>query len=460
MVNMVHLPLILLQIVSVIQLASATSYCTLKRPESSSNSVTGSDGVPRDGGALRPNEVLATAWYPGWLGDRFPVANLPWSKYSALTYAFGVTTPDVNVISLEESNESLLPQFVAMAHENNVMAFLSIGGWSGSIYFSTAVATPENRTAFVQTILGLVSKYDLDGIDFDWEYPNRQGLECNTISPADSANFLLFLQELRFTTQGTNLFFTAAAGIAPFMGPDGAPMADVSEFAKVLNWVAIMAYDIHGSWSPSAGPNAPLNDTCAPSPQGSAISAVLAWTAAGFPSSQLLLGVAAYGHSFHVDPTALSDALGATGGGEWSHPPFDKSRQPLGDSLDSTSTVGSADQCGVPGTGLPSGVWNFRGLVEKGYLDADGEPRGDAGIRYMWDECSQTPFIYDEITKAVISYDDARSFAAKGNFIKDEGIRGFAMWHAVGDYEDMLVDSIIEAMDVCVEETYNDDDEY
>lgn len=60
----------------------------------------------------------------------------------------------------------------------------------------------------------------------------------------------------------------------------------------------------------------------------------------------------------------------------------------------------------------------------------------------------------------MISYDDARSFAAKGNFIKDEGIRGFAMWHAVGDYEDMLVDSIIEAMDVCVEETYNDDDEY
>ena len=56
----------------------------------------------------------------------------------------------------------------------------------------------------------------------------------------------------------------------------------------------------------------------------------------------------------------------------------------------------------------------------------------------------------------MISYDNARSFAAKGRFIQDEGIRGFAMWHAVGDYENILVDSIIEAMDVCM--TYEDDE--
>ena len=48
-----------------------------------------------------------------------------------------------------------------------VKASLSIGGWTGSQYFSTAVADETNRTAFVQTVLALVTKYDLDGIDFE-----------------------------------------------------------------------------------------------------------------------------------------------------------------------------------------------------------------------------------------------------------------------------------------------------
>jgi chitinase len=45
---------------------------------------------------------------------------------------------------------------------------LSIGGWTGSQYFSTAVATAENRTTFVRAVLDLVKTFDLDGIDFEY----------------------------------------------------------------------------------------------------------------------------------------------------------------------------------------------------------------------------------------------------------------------------------------------------
>ena len=47
------------------------------------------------------------------------------------------------------------------------MAILSIGGWTGSQYFSTAVATPENQTLFVQAALDLVRTYGLDGLEFE-----------------------------------------------------------------------------------------------------------------------------------------------------------------------------------------------------------------------------------------------------------------------------------------------------
>ena len=51
-------------------------------------------------------------------------------------------------------------------------ALLSIGGWTGSIYFSTAVGSPENRTTFVKAVVGLANKYGLDGIDFESVYPS------------------------------------------------------------------------------------------------------------------------------------------------------------------------------------------------------------------------------------------------------------------------------------------------
>jgi chitinase len=44
---------------------------------------------------------------------------------------------------------------------------MSIGGWGGSRFFSTAVATEANRTAFAAAILKVVSQYKLDGIEFE-----------------------------------------------------------------------------------------------------------------------------------------------------------------------------------------------------------------------------------------------------------------------------------------------------
>jgi chitinase len=48
-----------------------------------------------------------------------------------------------------------------------------------------------------------------------------------------------------------------------------------------------MNYDIWGSWSTGIGPNAPLDDSCAPTQAGSAKSAVAAWTGAKFPANQV-----------------------------------------------------------------------------------------------------------------------------------------------------------------------------
>ena len=70
-----------------------------------------------------------------------------------------------------------------------------------------------------------------------WEYPNKQGIGCNIVSANDSANFLSFLQTLRRQKGAGELIISAAVSIVPFAGSDGKPITDVSEFAKVLNYI-------------------------------------------------------------------------------------------------------------------------------------------------------------------------------------------------------------------------------
>ncbi|KAH9477623.1 Chitinase A1 [Psilocybe cubensis] len=435
----------------------AAPHCNLVPPTRPSlTAQTGSSGSIADG-----MDVVATGWYPGWLGSQLPPNEISWTKYSALTFAFATTTPDPSVIALDDESAALLPTFVNEAHNNCVDALLSIGGWTGSIYYSTAVGSADNRTTFVKAILDLVNTYALDGIDFDWEYPSRQGIGCNTISDDDSANFLSFLEELREDPVGADLTLTAAVGLTPFAGPGGIPLSDVSAFADVLDHIAIMNYDVWGAWSTDVGPNAPLNDSCAAVQAGSATSAVKAWTDAGFPASKanislisnvealsnscelfhakIVLGVAAYGHSFHV---ATNDALDNAGNLAL-YPPFDKSQQPLGDS-DIPGAPPSEDECGNP-VGV-SGTFNFNGMVAAGFLDTNGNAA--AGIDYRFDNCSQTPFVYDPNNQTMISYDDQTSFAAKGRFIDENGLAGFAIWHVAGDYNDTLLNAISDALDL------------
>ena len=55
---------------------------------------------------------------------------------------------------------------------------------------------------------------------------------------------------------------------------------------------------------------------------------------------------------------------------------------------------------------------------------------------------SMQPYVYNSTSQVFVSYDDTRSFEAKGTFIQSRGLRGFAVWEATGDRDDMLVNSI------------------
>src|SRR6185295_4583192 len=73
---------------------------------------------------------------------------------------------------------------------------ISIGGWTWSKNFSDATLTDSSTKNFVLSAVDIVSKYNLDGIDIDWEYPGMIG-DSNMFRPEDKQHYTNLFKELR-----------------------------------------------------------------------------------------------------------------------------------------------------------------------------------------------------------------------------------------------------------------------
>ncbi|KAK4055771.1 hypothetical protein OIV83_000318 [Microbotryomycetes sp. JL201] len=248
--------------------------------------------------------MVAGGYYADWTYEDLPINKIDFDRYDLINFSFAVPTSTYDVEFLGWNSDQLLRQLVAAAHARNKKVLIAIGGWSSSQYFSDAVLS-RNRATFVQNIARMVSNYGVDGVDIDWEYPGTQGASGNVVRSVDTANFLLFLQDLR-TALGSKMHISSCATQRAFIGADGSPLADVKAFAKVLDAVLVMNYDVWGA-SAYPGPNAPLKNACPNSmqPNANMQSSIDAWTAAGMPANKIYMGVPAYGYVSASTATSL-----------------------------------------------------------------------------------------------------------------------------------------------------------
>ncbi|KAH9853558.1 glycoside hydrolase [Lenzites betulinus] len=428
-------------------------------------------------------------YYPDWAGETFPPEKIDFTRFDWVDFAFAVPGAAFG-LSWDGADDApaLLARVVALAHAAGKKVKLSVGGWDGSRYFSAAAATPEGRATLVGSIRALYTQFALDGIDLDWEYPAQAGAPGNGASADDGARFLDFLRALRAGLPASAVI-TAAAQTAPFAGKNGAPMRDVAPFAGVLDWVLLMNYDTYGS-SPTPGPNAPLGDACHNSTQAgaSALAALRAWTAAGFPAQQLVLGVPSYGYISRSDAVALRArdyprapvAPSNTNMRRATQKPkgtrkANAARRVLGwvGALVETAgagVLGPDAQVHNEAGGTDDGQIQFRDLVAQGVLvpyfdsnstdalsSAPGTPQqvpatahkngthppaperlfaGGAGFARGWDACSSTPFLRSAAARQVVAYDDPDSLAMKAQLVRAAGMRGVNMFDMSGDTDE------------------------
>jgi chitinase len=210
---------------------------------------------------------------------------------------------------------------------------------------------------------------------------------------------VLLLEEFRRQYAGAgrpDLLLTTAVP-----GPQQAGLFNMPEAHPLLDWVALMTYDLWGSWKPLSGHHTSLyNSEYDPQPveqRASADSTVRLYRDSfGVPPEKILLGAAFYGR----------------GWGE----------------------VGPAHhglyQPGQTLTGMGSNYYDL--------LDYQ-----KAGFERHWDEDAQAPWLYSPSRKIFFSYDDPQSLALKAGYAREHGLGGVMFWEiSADDPAGTLVDAL------------------
>ncbi|GIE96709.1 glycoside hydrolase family 18 protein [Paractinoplanes rishiriensis] len=282
------------------------------------------------------------------------------------------------------------------ARNPKLKVLISLGGWTGSAFFSDAVLTDASRKKLVSSCVDLWIKGNLpglpagvaagifDGIDLDWEWPGSEGNAGNVIRPEDRANFTALVAEFR-RQLGKKHLLTAFLPAAPAKVEAGFE----NKIFKYLDFGTVQGYDFHGSWENRSNQQSSIFvPRGAPdNPDFSADVAINAWLAKGAKRSQLVLGVPYYSQGW----------TGITSGG---------------DGRFATAT-GPAPGIFAAGT--------------EDYKTVKNLP----GFRLHRDWRAGNSWLFDGTT--FWTYDDPAQMLQKTVYIRARGLGGAMMWSLDGD---------------------------
>ena len=121
--------------------------------------------------------------------------SLPLEKLTHIIFSFTKVIDHEMRFENDDYGKKLSQLVKQRENHPNLKVMIACGGW-GSKGFSDMAYTAETRQKFVNSVVQFNKKYQLDGIDIDWEYPTIPVAGTKARSE-DKQNFTLLMKELR-----------------------------------------------------------------------------------------------------------------------------------------------------------------------------------------------------------------------------------------------------------------------
>lgn len=327
-----------------------------------------------------------------------------------------------------ESDLKLLP--VLRQQNPELKVLLSVGGW-GARGFSAAAATPESRAVFIRSAQEVIEKYQLDGIDLDWEYPVNGAWGLVESQAADRANLTALLSELHQALGQKKLLTIAVA--ASVKSPQ--EWLDVKAIAPYLNYINLMTYDMAYGTQYF---NSNLYDskqwpTVATADKYSADFVVNNYLAAGLKPAQLNLGIGFYGR---VPKRATEPGI------DWDIP--DAAKHPVTQPYFTDREKSVFKSLGVD---LDKDSYiKYNDIVSKMLQDPQRR------FSEHWDDEAKVPYLMMNSAEGkslfAIGYENPRSVTIKADYIKSKGLGGAMFWEYGADDNNRLAHQLAETLGI------------
>lgn len=192
--------------------------------------------------------------------------NIHMAKYTHILFGFAHANKETGLPEFRDNAEEALVHLISYRESRNLnfKLILSIGS-----FIPNKLLTDEGRQEYAQACLYLLNKYNLDGIDIDWEFPATKD---------EDYAFGMLLYEIRQAIGNDHILSFAATNI-----PALAARFDNKLIKKTVDFVNVMCYDF------SLEKQSDLFTTT---------MVMLNYVAAqGYKKSQLNVGVPFYGRS-------------------------------------------------------------------------------------------------------------------------------------------------------------------
>jgi chitinase len=314
--------------------------------------------------------------------------------------------PQKGVTDWDEPYKGNYGQLMAMKKAHPDLKILpSVGGWTLSDPFFQ-MNNPELRARFVSSVKEFLQTWKVyDGVDIDWEFPGGGGENPALGNPqTDKATYTALMHDLRqmlnelSSETGRTYELTTAIGA----GNDKIEDVDYNTAQQYIDHIFLMSYDYYGGWSNTelGHQTALYGASWKPDTNYTTDNAVNAMLAQGVQPGKIVVGAAMYGRGW-------TGVHGYTGDN-----PF----------------TGTA-------TGPIKGSWEA-GILD--YRDIVKNMLGKPGWEYKYDTAAEAPYLFNKSTGELVSYDNARSVMAKGQYVQNHNLGGMFAWSIESDNGDIL----------------------